>query len=188
MQKKDCFLVGTVFKLHGYKGDVNIYNDDNIPFDFTTLEFFLIELDNNIIPFFIDRVRPTKPNIILVKFEDVNSEKDARKLLKRRVFLPKELVREKNNTKISVKQLIGYSVIDNKMGKLGKITFINSKTAQQLIFVSKDGKEFCFPMHKEFVKRIEKLKEIKFKSQTAINITEFVSSETNRAYVSPSVS
>ena len=41
---------------------------------------------------------------------------------------------------------------------------------------------------KEFVKRIEELKKIKFKSQTAMNITEFVSSETNRAYVSPSVS
>ena len=41
---------------------------------------------------------------------------------------------------------------------------------------------------KEFVKRIEELKKIKFKSQTAMNITEFVSSETNSAYVSPSVS
>lgn len=155
MQRKDCFLVGTVFKLHGYKGALNIYNDDNIPFDFTTLEFFLIELDNNIIPFFIDKARPTKPNIILVKFEDVNSEEDARKLLKRKVFLPKGLVPEKDNNKISVKQLIGYSVIDSKMGKLGKITFINSKTAQQLIYVNKDGKEFCFPMHDKFVKGID---------------------------------
>ena len=41
---------------------------------------------------------------------------------------------------------------------------------------------------KEFVKRIEELKEIKFKSQTAMNIKEFVSSGTNRAYVSPSAS
>ena len=34
MQKEDCFLVGTVFKLHGYKGDVKIYNEDDIPFNF----------------------------------------------------------------------------------------------------------------------------------------------------------
>ena len=155
MQKKDCFLVGTVFKLHGYKGDVNIYNDDDIPFDFSALEFFLIELDNNLIPFFIDRARPTKPNVVLVKFEDVNSEEDARKILKRKVFLPNELIPEKDHNEISEKQLIGYSVIDSEMGELGKITFINSQTAQQLIYVSKDGKEFCFPMHEQFVKRID---------------------------------
>ena len=155
MQKKDCFLVGTVFKLHGYKGDVNIYNDDDIPFDFSALEFFLIELDNKLIPFFIERARPTKPNVVLVKFEDVNSEEDARKILKRRAFLPKELFPETDENEISEKQLIGYSVIDINLGDLGKITFINSKTAQQLIYVSKDGKEFCFPMHDKFVKGID---------------------------------
>jgi 16S rRNA processing protein RimM len=155
MQKKDCFLVGTVFKLHGYKGDVNIYNEDDIPFDFSALEFFLIELDNNLIPFFIDRARPTKPNVVLVKFEDVNSEEDARKILKRKVFLPNELIPEKDHNEISEKQLIGYRVIDIILGELGKITYINSQTAQQLIYVSKDGKEFCFPMHDKFVKGID---------------------------------
>ena len=90
MQKKDCFLFGTIFKLHGYKGDVNIYNDDDILFDFSALEFFLIELDNKLIPFFIDRARPTKPNVVLVKFEDVNTEEDATGILNKQVYLPKE--------------------------------------------------------------------------------------------------
>ena len=154
MQKKDCFLVGTVFKLHGYKGNVNIYNDNNIAFDFSALKFFLIELDNILVPFFIDRARYTNPNIILVKFEDVNSEEDARKILKKKIFLPKEVFPETDDNEISEKQLIGYSVIDRKMGVLGKITFVNSKTAQQLIYVSKNKKEFCFPMHDKFVKSI----------------------------------
>ena len=94
MQKKDCFLFGTVFKLHGYKGDVNIYNDDDIPFDFSKLDYFLIEQKNELIPYFIDRARPTKPNVVLVNFEDVNSEKEALKILKRKVYLPKEWLPE----------------------------------------------------------------------------------------------
>jgi len=160
MQEKDCFLFGTVFKLHGYKGDVNIYNNDDIPFDFTTLEYFFIEINNALVPYFIEKARPTKPNIVLVKFEDVNSDEDARKILKRKVFLPKELFPETDGDNILEKQLIGYSVVDRKMGKLGKITFINSKTAQQLIYVSKDGQEFCFPMHDKFIKSIDAKGEI----------------------------
>jgi len=155
MQKKDCFLFGTIFKLHGYKGDVNIYNQDDIPFDFSTLKYFLIEQNNALIPFFIDRARPTKPNIVLVKFEDVNSEEEAKRILKRKVFLPKELLPEIDTNDISEKQLIGFLVVDIKMGELGKIAFINSQTAQQLIYVSKNGKEFCFPWHEKFVRNID---------------------------------
>ena len=94
MQKKDCFLVGTVFKLHGYKGDVNIYNDDDILFDFNTIKYFLIERNNTLVPFFITKARHTKPNIILVKFEDINSEKEALSILKQKVYLPIEFLPE----------------------------------------------------------------------------------------------
>ena len=160
MQKKDCFLVGTVFKLHGYKGDVNIYNEVDVPFDFNTLDYFLIEQNSELIPFFIDRARPTKPNVILVKFEDVDSEEEAKKILKRKIFLPKEFFSETDDNDISKKQLIGFLVIDIKMGELGKITFINSKTAQQLIYLHKDGNEFCFPWHEKFVKNIDAKKGI----------------------------
>jgi len=155
MQKKDCFLFGTVFKLHGYKGNVNIYNNDDIPFDFTTLEYFLIELNNELVPFFIEKARPTKPNVILVKFEDIDSEEEAKKIHKRKVYLPKDWMPETDEKEITEKKLIGYSVIDIKLGNLGEITYINSQTAQQLIYVSKDGKEFCFPMHEQFVKGVD---------------------------------
>ena len=160
MQKKDCFLFGTVFKLHGYKGDVNIYNDDDIPFDCSTLEYFLIELNNELVPFFIEKIRPTKPNVVLVKFENIDSEEEAKKIHKRKVYLPKDWIPETDENEITKKKLIGYSVIDINIGDLGAITYINSQTTQQLIYVSKDGKEFCFPMHDKFVKGIDTKKGI----------------------------
>ena len=48
-----------------------------------------------------------------------------------------------------------YTVLDINFGKLGEITYINSQTSQQLIYVEKDGVEFCFPMHEQFVKGID---------------------------------
>ena len=160
MQKKDCFLVGTVFKLHGYKGDVNIYNDDDILFDFNTIKYFLIERNNTLVPFFIAKARHTKPNIILVKFEDINSEKEALSILKQKVYLPIEFLPEIDSNEISEKQPIGFKVIDINLAELGEISYINSQTAQQLIYVSKDGKEFCFPMHKQFIISVDSKKRI----------------------------
>jgi len=155
MQKKDCFLVGTIFKLHGYKGDVNIYNDDDILFDFNAIKYFLIELNKSLVPFFIRKACNTKQNIILVKFEDVNSEEEAKNILKKKVFLPIEFLPIVDEIKISEKQLIGFKVIDINLGELGKITCVNSETAQQLIYVSKDESKFCFPMHEQFILGID---------------------------------
>ena len=160
MQKKDCFLVGTIFKIHGYKGDLNIYNDNAISFNFSKLAYFFIEINNDLVPYFIEKARSTKPNVILVKFEDIDSEKEAKKIHKKRIYLPKEWIPQENKNNITEKKLIGYSVIDINLGDLGKVTFINSKTAQQLIYVRKDEKEFCFPMHKKFVKEVNSKKRI----------------------------
>jgi len=160
MQKKDCFLFGTIFKLHGYKGEVNIYNDDEIVYNFSKLNYFLIELENELVPFFIEKVRLKKTNIVLVKFEDVDSKEKAKRIHNRKVYLPKDLLPKSDENEITEKKLVGFSVIDINLGNLGKINFINSQTPQQLIYVNKDGKEFCFPMHKQFVKEVNPKKRI----------------------------
>ena len=91
----------------------------------------------------------------MVKFEDVHSEEEAKKIHKRKVYFPKDWLPTTDENDISEKQLIGYSVIDIKMGELGEISFVNSKTTQALIHVSKDGEGFSFPWHKQFVKNID---------------------------------
>jgi len=169
IQKENCFLVGTIFKLHGYKGNVNIYNDNDIIFNFSKLEYFFIEINNELIPYFIEKARSTKSNIILVKFEDIDSEEEAKKIQKKKVYLPKDWIPEKN--KFTEKKIIGYSVVDIHLGDLGKITFINSQTPQKLIYVKKDGKKFCFPMHEKFVKEInlkERIMKVKIPKEIII--------------------
>ena len=160
MRKEDCFLVGTVFKLHGYQGDVTIYNNNDILLNFNTINYFWIEQNNSLVPFFITKARYKKPNVILAKFENLNSEKEALKILKKNVYLPRKLLSKHNSKKISEKNLVGFKVLDTTLGELGKINYINSQTPQHLIYVTKDENEFCFPMHKEFILNINYEKEI----------------------------
>ena len=52
--------------------------------------------------------------------------------------------------------LIGYSVLNISTNKnLGEIVDVNLTTPQKIIYVRKNEKEFCFPMHKEFIKNID---------------------------------
>lgn len=133
MKKQDCFLFGTIFKLHGYKGDVNIYNDNDIPLIFTDIDFFYIEENKELIPYFADSVRLKKKKILLVKFEDVDSEEVALKILKRKVylhnkFLPK--IEDINPDKL----IVGFDVIDKTLGKVGIVDFVNEKNSSETYY------------------------------------------------------
>ncbi len=72
-----------------------------------------------------------------------------------RCMIPKQWLPATNENEIIEKKLIGYTVIDIHKGELGEISYINSQTAQQLIYVKTEQGEFCFPMHEEFVKGID---------------------------------
>ena len=150
MEKQDCFLLGTIFKLHGYKGDVNIYNDNDIPLVYTDIEFFYIEDNNELIPYFAESVRPKKKQVLLVKLEDVDSEEQALKILKQKVYLPNKFLPEIENINPD-KLIVGFDVIDNTLGKIGVVDYVNDKTSQKLIIVKDEKKEFFIPFHDNFV-------------------------------------
>lgn len=158
MQKKDCFLVGTVFKLHGYKGDVKIYNELDIPFDFSNITYFLLEKNNSLIPYFITNLSVPKQSVLLVKLEDVDSEKAAQQLLKLKVYLPKELLPVGLKDSFLEDQIEGFVVVDKILGELGTVSFVSKQTAQRLIYVQNDEQEFCIPFHSHFIQKIDKEK------------------------------
>ena len=154
MEKQDCFLFGIIFKLHGYKGDINIYNDNDIPLVYTDIDFFYIEENNELIPYFAESIRPKKKQILLVKLEDVDSEEQALKILKRKVYLPNKFLPELENINPD-KLIVGFDVIDNTLGEIGRVHFVNDKKIQKLIIVKDREKEFFIPFHEQFVREID---------------------------------
>ena len=154
MKKQNCFFLGTIFKLHGYKGDVNIYNDNDIKLILSKISFFLIEENNELIPYFTENIRIKKKKILLVKFEDINSESAALKILNKKVYLPNTLypkIQNLNQNQI----IVGFNVMDKSLGNIGKVEFISDSKLQSLILVKNEDKEFYIPFHEKFIKEID---------------------------------
>ena len=154
MPKEDLFLLGKVFKLHGYKGEINLYHQNNLELDLSIINHLLIDFNKTMIPFFVERIRRKKDNIFLIKFENINSEKEALDILKKSVYIDEKFV-IKHYTDNN-QELIDYEIYDSKKGYLGKVQSINNQTPQTLIFVKGNGYKFCFPMHEKFIKKINK--------------------------------
>jgi 16S rRNA processing protein RimM len=69
MTIKDCFYLGKIAKLHGFKGEVSLFLDVTNPSDYKDLESVYIDVDGVLTPFFIESVKLKNKNFIAVKFQ-----------------------------------------------------------------------------------------------------------------------
>jgi len=154
MEKKDCFFIGSIFKLHGYKGKIILFNENSISLNFDKIKYLLIEKDGILIPFFLNKINSYKSDNFLIKFEDINSENQAKELLKCKVYTSKNLIFQSEENSLE-KQILGFKIIDKEFGELGNIEIIDNQSSQALIFVKNNNKEFCFPLNNQFIDSIE---------------------------------
>ena len=154
MEKKDCFFIGSIFKLHGYKGKIILFNENSISLNFDKTKYLLIEKDGILIPFFLNKINSYKSDNFLIEFEDINSENQAKELLKCKVYTSKNLIYQSEETSLE-KQILGFKIIDKEFGELGNIQIIDNQSSQALVFVKNNNKEFCFPLINQFIHSIE---------------------------------
>ena len=154
MEKKDCFFIGSIFKLHGYKGKIILFNENSVSLNFDKIKYLLIEKDGILIPFFLNKINSYKSDNFLIEFEDINSENQAKELLKCKVYTSKNLIYQSEETSLE-KQILGFKIIDKEFGELGNIQIIDNQSSQALVFVKNNNKEFCFPLNNHFIDSIE---------------------------------
>ena len=59
--QQNCFYIGSIFKLHGYKGNLIIYNENDFSFNYNEIKYLFIKIDNILVPFF-SRKNKSKQN------------------------------------------------------------------------------------------------------------------------------
>jgi 16S rRNA processing protein RimM len=57
MEKTDCFQLGYIAKLHGFKGEVSLFLDVTEPEKYATLDAFYVDINNQLIPFFVENIK-----------------------------------------------------------------------------------------------------------------------------------
>jgi len=163
MKKHDCFELGHITKLRSFKGEVIVYLDTDHPGEYLELESVFVELNEQLIPFFIEQIRPHKKNQIRVKFEGIGSEKDAQAILKKKLFLPLNLLPELNEQDFYHHDVIGFKVEDRNYGAVGVITDIVESDVNPIFKIEhSEGQEILIPVADNFIDKIDKSKQTIF--------------------------
>ena len=155
MTKDNCFYVGKIVKTHGLKGEVTLRIDNEQFDDIEELNYFLLDINDKLIPFFIEDIA-YHSNKAFVLFQDMKTLEAANQLVGTTVYLPLELLPEKTGNDLYSHEVVDYIVVDEEKGELGKVNEIIEYPTQSLIQVIKDEKEVLIPIHDDIIKEVNR--------------------------------
>ena len=144
--------IGITNKPHGYKGQIKI----NLFFDAFNLkeESVLIKINGWLIPFFIDykqtNLEATKP---IIKFEDIVTIEQAKKISSKPVYLPRNSAKKYVNLN-SLQFLLGYQIIDVTSKTKGYILKFINNDKNPLVKITLNNKELFIPIRGTKIKYI----------------------------------
>ncbi len=157
MKKEACFYLGTIVGKYSFKGEILVKTDtDNIN-SYTSLSNIFIDIDNRLIPYFVNKCLVHKSSLLRFNLEDVSDEKFANSLLRKKIYLPLELLPNLDGNKFYYHEVIGFKMIDKKKGEIGTILKINDQTAQPLFEVSDGNKTLLIPLHDDFLIKLDRI-------------------------------
>jgi len=156
MQKKNCFYLGKVAKKFSFRGEVLLYLDTDEPELYENLESVFVELNDNLVPFFIEQGAMHKNDLLRVKFEDVDSEADADELIGASLYLPLKMLPKLEGNKFYFHEVIGFEIEDKRLGVIGKIVSVNDSSAQPLFEVMNGQTQILVPMIDQFLIAIDR--------------------------------
>lgn len=156
MQKEECFYLGKIVSKYSFNGEVLVKLDTDDPDIYENMESVFVSIGNNLVPFFIDRCRLHKSNLLRIDFEEVNNESDADRIMGSELFLPLNLLPELSGNKFYYHEVIGFKLMDSTHGDIGIIVGVNDNASQALFEAEKDGKKLLIPINDDIITKVDR--------------------------------
>ena len=150
----DCFKLGHVVKKHGLKGELSILLDVDYPEDYKELESVFVEVNKQLVPFFIEYLQLNGDRGI-VKFEEVDDLPSAENLLKCSLYLPVGNLPELDEGQFYYHEVLQYLVIDKVLGEIGQVDQIYEFPNQDLFAVLHQSKEVLIPINDDIILNVD---------------------------------
>lgn len=156
MTINECFYLGKITKIHGIKGECQIYLDVDNPNEYEEMESVFVEINKNLVPFFIEKIDVKHGGQAVVKFEGINKIEEVSSIINNSLFLPIEVLPKLKGNKFYFHEVIGFGVIDTEFGPIGNIKNIIDHPLQNILELDFNGVEVLVPVNNEIIKNVDR--------------------------------
>jgi 16S rRNA processing protein RimM len=161
MQFKTSQPLGRVLKTHGRQGELIISCEQGFPVNFKKMESLFIEINEQVVPFFLEHVIEKTPTTAIIKLEDVDNLEEAGGLTGLTWFLPVgAMEQEESGAPVSLRQLEGYRVIDQQDQEIGVVEGYQEIPSNPLLEVRRGDDLVHIPVNGETLYYIDQEKKV----------------------------
>ena len=158
----EVFPIGRLTRTHGIHGEMELQFTDDA-FDRGEAEYIVLLIDGIYVPFFFDEYRFKSNEAALIKLADIESERDARRLVGLQVFYPHAALPADDEPELrSIQGFVGFTVLlpdleqtaDEGIAtrELGTVTHVVAHAGSTLFtLTTADGDEVLIPFHEDFL-------------------------------------
>ena len=165
MDLKDSIYIGQIAKLHGYKGGVSLFLDVTHPEEYMEVESFFVDVEGILTPFFVESFKLKNKGFAAVKFQGVDSEEEAKSLIKKKVYLPENELKELDESSFYDHEVIGYCIEDVVKGPIGTVVVVADLKLNPLLIVDFNEKEILLPLFDGLIVNVDReSKQLKVKA------------------------
>lgn len=160
IKEEEISAVGKLQKTHALKGELNVMLDID-PEYLEEGNPAIIDIDGIYVPFYAESIRTKGSFSYLVKFEGIDSEFEAKKLVNKTIYARKDKLKEYMEENYDedytlYDDLIGCTIVDTEKGEIGKVVEIDSNTENELFIVERpDGDTVYIPLTEDFIDEID---------------------------------
>lgn len=152
IEKSTCKKIGYFQKPHGVKGELSLIFEPQYDLSLENEPILFLETDGLLVPYFLspDGIRFRTAESAIVQLDWINSEEEARQLTGLSVFL-KETDLVFPEEEITLHHLIGFTLYDPQIGKIGAIEKVEDYGGNLLFQLQFKGKEVLVPFNEELL-------------------------------------
>lgn len=160
IKEEEISSVGKLLKTHALKGELNVVLDID-PGYLEEGNPAILDIDGIYVPFYAESVRSKGSFSYLVKFEGIDSEIEAKKLVNKTIYAVRDCLKEfmldnYDEEYALYDDLIGCTVKDSERGVIGKVVEIDTNTENELFIVeSEDGNIVYIPLTEDFIEKMD---------------------------------
>ena len=147
MKKPDLQYLGEFIKLFSFKGELILYSELKSVF-VENLDSLFVNFNESYVPFQIIKVKSHKKNNYRTQLQNVNSESEAKRLLKKGIYI--ERIENSDNSDYLVDNFKVYN--NNKY--IGVVISTINKTEQSIMEVKMSNKVVLIPLVDQFIVEI----------------------------------
>lgn len=155
IREDEVYKIGMLTKTHGVSGELNMAFTDDV-FDRVEAEYVVCRMDGILVPFFMEEYRFRSDTTVLMKFEGVDTEEQARRMVGVEVYFPKALTEEVHEGEYTWSYFTGFTVVDTVHGELGEVEAVDESTLNVLFEVATPfGGKILLPAGEDLVEDID---------------------------------